>query len=253
MNNPPPSPTPEPRDGTRPTGNLGISKLRSKLRRRWIHPQTSLYSQAFVDGLLFVIIGCVSYEAAVAIHLATSETKYSLAFQPFFQLLAQSYWVSTVFAVATGFSIGSFYDALRRWKLEEVAEPEASDPEQAIATPAPCRIHKYVTLGRLRMPYWLYMTSTIILALALPALASVTVREIWIYWTTSPHSNNKTIYDFHTSMPTLVGAILFCLIDVTAIVARLAIVMRYLPRLEPASPGNIGEKWETADTAARSA
>lgn len=149
--------------------------------------------------------------------------------------------------MATGFSIGSFYDVLRHWKLEEVAEPEASDPEQAIATtPGPCRIHKYVTLGRLRVPYWLYMTSTVILAMALPALASVTVREIWLCY-------SQPQYHFHDSTPTIVGVLLFCLIDVTAIVARLVIVMRYLPRLEPASPGNIGEKWETAGTAARTA
>ncbi|KAK8018738.1 hypothetical protein PG991_007928 [Apiospora marii] len=244
MNNPSPSSAPEPHDGTRPSAKLGIGKLRRKLRGRWIHPQTSFYSQAFVDGLLFVIIGCVVYEAAIAMHLATSETTVGPSFQPFFQLLAQSSWVATVFAVATGFSIGSFYDALRRWKLEEVAEPEAGDPEQAIATPGPCRIHKYVTLGRLRMPYWLYMTSTVILALALPALASVTVREIWLCY-------NQPQYHFYDSTPTIVGAILFCLIDVTAILARLVIVMRYLPRLEPASPGDIGEKWETADTAAR--
>ncbi|KAK8069038.1 hypothetical protein PG994_005654 [Apiospora phragmitis] len=252
MNNPPPSPAPEPRDGTRPVAKLGINKLRRKLGGRWIHPQTSFYLQALFDGLLFVIIGGVLYEAVVAIRLATPRTSVG-ASTSFFQLLAQSSWVATVFGVATGFSIGSFYDALRRWKLEEVAEHEASDPEQATATPAPRRIRKYVTLGRLRMPYWLYMTSTVILALALPAFASVTVREIWSCWAKSRGHPGITVRDFQDSMTSFVGAILFCLIDVVAIVARLVIVMRYLPRLEPTSPDNVEEKWETADTAPRSA
>ncbi|KAK8044599.1 hypothetical protein PG993_004623 [Apiospora rasikravindrae] len=222
MNISPSSSTLEQRDGTRPTSKLGIGKLRRKLGGRWIHPQTSFYLQALVDGQLLV---------------ATSTEL----------LVAQ---VATVFGVATGFSIGSFYDALRRWKLEEVADPEASDPEQANPSPAPRRIRKYVTLGRLRMPYWLYMTSTVILALALPAFASVTVREIWSCWANVQSYSGK---DFRDSMTSFVGVILFCLIDVVAIMARLVIVMRYLPRLEPTSPGNAGEKWETVDNAARTA
>ncbi|KAK8085130.1 hypothetical protein PG997_006401 [Apiospora hydei] len=250
MNNSPPSSTLEQRDGTRSAAKLGTGKLRRKLGGRWIHPQTSFYLQALVDGPLLVIIGCVLYEVAIAIHLATSSTSIGTYSNSFFRLLAQSSWVATVFGAATGFSIGSFYDALRRWKLEEVAEPDASDPEQANSIPAPRRIRKYVTLGRLRMPYWLYMTSTVILALAIPAFASVTVREIWSCWANVQRHSGK---DFNDSMTSFVGVILFCLIDVVAIAARLVIVMRYLPRLEPTSPGNAGEKWETVDNAARTA
>ncbi|KAK8878988.1 hypothetical protein PGQ11_000282 [Apiospora arundinis] len=254
MNNATSLPVPEPRNGTRPPTKWDIGKLSRKLRGRWIHPQTNFYLQALVDGPIFIIIGVVLYESVVAIQLAAAPS--DVYHEGLFSLLARSAWVATVFAVATGFSMGSFYDALKRWKLEEVTEPKASDPEQATTYPAPCRVVKYVTIGRLRMPYWLYMTSTLILALGLPAFASIAVREISSCWAGyhTQFGQNQAVsphYFFQHSMASFIGAVLFCLFDVVAIVARLIIVMRYLPRLEPTTQGNVGEKWETAHGAAR--
>ncbi|KAK8120651.1 hypothetical protein PG999_004771 [Apiospora kogelbergensis] len=252
MNGTTPTPAPKPRNSTRLATTSVIGKICRNLRRRWIHPQTSFYLQAFVDGLVIVVIGIALYEAAMAIQVATR-----MVFIPqvsFFRLLLETSWLATAFAAATGFSIGSFYDVLKRWKLEEVSEPEVSDPEQATAYPASCRARKFVTLGRLRMPYWLYMTSTMILALGLPAFASIAVREIRSCGATASHSSNSSTdlyHAFQPSMVSFVGAVLFCLIDVAAIVARLVIVMRYLPRLEPTTRGNVEEKWDTVNNAAR--
>lgn len=146
------------------------------------------------------------------------------------------------FASATGMSVGSFLSVLGEWKL--VIAERNSDSEEGSRPASPERGRKFVVLGRLRIPRWVYVVVAVPVALAAPIPASAAAKEVYGCFHKSFGFDKSAWWMLQADFGYFVAVFLFCFIDAALVVARVVIENRYMARLEPATAPTPDEKWQ---------
>lgn len=146
------------------------------------------------------------------------------------------------FAWATGVSVGSFLSVLGEWKL--VIPEREGDSEEGSTPASRGRGRKFVVLGRLRVPRWVYVVIAVPVALAAPIPASAAAREVYGCFHNNFGFDASARWMLQANLGYFAVVFLFCFIDAALVVARVVIENRYMPRLEPAPVAAPDEKWQ---------
>ena len=139
-------------------------------------------------------------------------------------------------------SVGSFLSVLGQWKLV-IAERDG-DSEAGSGPVPPERGRKFVVLGWLRMPRWMYVVIALAVALAAPIPASAAAKEVYGCFHNGFGFDASARWMLQANMGYFAVVFLFCFIDAVLVVARVVIENRYMPRLEPVPALAPDEKWQ---------